>query len=324
MLFNHFPVTMHTQADWSYVKSLYIMCNILGFLPPHKFGADVTPVTLCYKLYTLCLIFLTIALFVDSWYGRENYVYDTMDVTVAITDKIANVALSLVNVVLRFFFVFWNSKILKTFINKTYEISKKTEFKCFTPKCFNLQFIIFNVYMTFIILFDGYVWNSTQGFKVFRFYIGRSVMYYVSNVVVFFMFHSALIIKHLFTSLNFSLKTTLKNIFKVKNPEHVLTPTKIKTITTSCADLKRLRVYYNQICDLVDNFNKLYGLGILSVIIFAISYILNLTDLLLVYAVRKSKMQGFSYGNDLIILSVLWMMTLLVSHITKIKKNTFL
>ncbi|EEZ99385.1 gustatory receptor 88 [Tribolium castaneum] len=286
---------MTMQSDCSYIKSLYVTCNILGFLPPHNLGTNPLPVSLRFKIYTLCHIFLSIFVFFYSSFGRETYLYDSYDPTVGITDKIANVTLSLLSVVLRVFFVFWNGKSLKEFLNRAYEISKKEEFKCFSPRYFNLQFIGFNCYMVLIIGFDGWVWNSTVGFRIFRYYVGRSVMYYASNTVVFFVSHSALIIKRLFVSLNLLLEDELGKILGCKKPE-----------------LRKIRIYYNQICGLCDNFNKIFGFVILSVIIFTISYILNLTDLLLVYAVRKKEIKGFTYGNDLIVLSILWMLTLLI------------
>ncbi|XP_044259377.1 uncharacterized protein LOC123007926 [Tribolium madens] len=278
------------QTDCGYIKLLYLTCNILGFLPPHKFGTEALPVSFRFKIYTLCHIFVSILVFFYSSYGRERYLYDSFDPTVAITDKIANVTLSLVNVILRVSFVFFNGKIVKEFLNGVFKLSKIDGFRCFTPRNFNFQLICFNFYMILIIGFDGWVWNSTLGFAIFRYYVGRSVMYYASNTVVFFVFHSASIIKNFFVSLNLLLER--RKVDKV--------------------ELQKIRVYYNEICGLCDTFNKIFGFVILSVIVFTISYILNLSDLLLVYAVKKREIRGFTYGNDLIVLSVLWMLTLLI------------
>ncbi|KAJ3664566.1 hypothetical protein Zmor_000123 [Zophobas morio] len=305
---------MEHQTDFSYIKPLYLFCNIFGVLPPHSFGTQPTPVSLNFKLYTLFHMVTVFAVYVYSSTGRTNYLYDNLDVTVALTDKLAHLVLMILNLLVRITFVFCKSTTIKVFINKAYHISRKNQFRCFTRRSFWVQFAIFNVYMLAIIAYDAYVWTSTVGLSIFRFYIGRSFFYYVCNVVVFVIFESAFLIRDLFKSLNEVLEIGVKGL--VVTNGYVLTEFNIKAITTVVypeCDLRRVRKYYNAICDLVDNFNTIYGFTILLVIIFIISYTLNLTNLLIVYAMDSSKnINGSKYGNNLIVLNFLWIVTMLI------------
>ncbi|RZC39611.1 uncharacterized protein BDFB_000669 [Asbolus verrucosus] len=305
-------------ADCRYIKPLYTLCNILAILPPHVFGNNPSRTSVCFKIYTVIHIFIAVGIYIHSSYGRENYVYNIMDVTVSLTDKLANFTLSSFNVVLRFILVFYNDRTIKTFLNDAYEISKQSEFVCFTTRSFQMQFLAFNLYMAFLLVFDTFVWIRSVGFKMFQFYLGRSLMYYTCNTMIFFMFQSALLIKHLFASLNNSLETITKNLVcNDVRRQYILTEFKMvksSTITNyQCFDIKRIRKLHNKICSLVDSFNDAYGFVILSVILVIITYILNLTDLVLVYAVDKTKsIDGAQYGAELIILCGFWIITLLM------------
>jgi hypothetical protein len=300
---------MEPHTDLSYVRPLHRLCNILAILPPHELGNRPTPVSFAFKFYTCVHIFIVLAIYAYSSYGREKYVYASLDITVVITDKLANLTFTLLNVLLRVFFTFRSSNAFKTFLNSSYHISRKREFNCLTRARFNTHFVIFNLYMAAILIFDAYVWITSLGLNVFQFYVGRSIMFYVCNTTVFWIFQSALLIKHLFTSLNSLLEITLKNVCVSEYIAELRNRTNYR-----CSDLKQVRRYHNNICDLVDDFNRIYGIIVLAVTVCTICYVLNLTDILLVYASDSAKdIQGSRYGCELSIVCLSWIATLLVS-----------
>ncbi|KAJ3664567.1 hypothetical protein Zmor_000124 [Zophobas morio] len=306
------------KSDLCYLKPLYTLCNFLAITPPHSYGSCVTSVSIRFKMYTLLHIAIDLLLYVHSSYGRENYIYQTMDVTVALTDKIANFMLTFFNVMLRVVLIFANGKTTKLFYNQMYDLSVHDLFEACSPRVFRIHFAIFNFYMVALILSDAYLWINSVGVRMFQYYVGRSFTYYMCNLSIFLIFHSVLPIKHFFASLGTFLETLVKNLVCSDDDgrkEYVLSEFRIQSVPVkdSCYDLRKVRKYYNSICDMVDNFNQIYGLAILMVIIVVITYVLNLTDLLLVYGVSKDKnIGGASYGTDLIILCGFWMVTLLM------------
>ncbi|KAJ3664564.1 hypothetical protein Zmor_000121 [Zophobas morio] len=306
------------STDWGYINPLYLWCTTFGIFPPHKFGDNVSPVSLKFKIYVLLLIPTIISISVYSLIGRENFLYTSLDVTVATTDLLAEITLTLLNVVLRLLFVFCYHNPIKTFLNKIYRISKEPHFKCYTVRNFWVQFCGFNIYMVFVMVFDVYIWSSTMGWTIYKFYIGRTFMIYACNITLLFIVHSALITKQLFTSLHHLLKTIVGNLVCENDAKsgYILTEFKVKAATKTnynCCHLREVRKYYNEICGLVDDFNNIYGTVILLVMIYVIAYILNLTDMLLVYSNAKSRnINGVEYGTELTLLCVSWMITLLL------------
>ncbi|XP_015832937.2 putative gustatory receptor 28b [Tribolium castaneum] len=309
---------MKEVPGWRNMKPLYYLCNFLAVTPPHSLGNTVTPVSLRFKLYTIVHIFIIIALYAHSSYGRENFIYGSMNMTVAITDKIANFMLTFFNVSLRIILVFSKGKVIKSFFNQGYELSKQEIFNCCSKKSFRMNFAIFNLYMVLLLLFDAYLWISSVGVRMFQYYIGRSFTYYVCNTTIFLIFHSVLPIKRFFTSLGIAFDNIMKNLICEIDGRHEFFLAEFKSAKTppnklNCYDLRRVRKNYNSICELVDAFNNIYGLAMLEIIIVVITYVLNLTDLFLVYGMSKSRnIEGVSFGTNLVILCALWITTLLL------------
>jgi hypothetical protein len=137
---------------------------------------------------------------------------------------------------------------------------------------------------------------------------------------MFLISHSDLPIKHLFTSLEVGLETIVKNLVCDSDArrEYFVAEFKmsknLRRLKYHHADLRIVRKHYNTICTLVDDFNTMYGFIILMVILVVVAYVLNLTDLLLVYGVTKVKdIDGVQFGTDLTVVCGLWIVTLLVS-----------
>lgn len=310
------------KTDLNYLKPLYSLCNFLAITPPHIYGNSVNPVSLRFKMFTVLNIFIIIVLYVHSSFGRENYIYPNMDGTVALTDKIANFTLTFFNIILRFMLVFYNGKTMKKFFNLGFELSTQNIFECYCKRTFRIHLLIFNIYMITLVIFDAYLWINSVGLRMFQYYLGRSLTYYMCNISIFLIFHSVLPIKHFFSSLGTSLETVIKNLVCDDDDdgrkEYIISEFKIRNSSESncnCCDLRKIRKYYNSICEMVDYFNDIFGLIILMVIAVVITYVLNLTDLLLVYGVSKGKkIDGVQYGTDLIILCGMWMVTLLVRN----------
>lgn len=308
-------------TDWRNMKPLYYLCNFLAVTPPHILGNTVTPVSKCFKIYTVIHIFIIIGLYIHSSYGRENFVYGSMNMTVAITDKIANFMLTFFNVSLRIILVFQKGKVIKTFFNEGYELSKQDMFNCCSRRSFRLNFAIFNLYMVVLLLFDAYLWINSVGVRMFQYYVGRSFTYYVCNTTIFLIFHSVLPIKRFFASLGVAFDKIMKNLICEIDARKEIFLSDFKSaksvpqIKFNCYDLRRIRKNYNSICELVDAFNNIYGFAMLEIIIVVITYVLNLTDLFLVYGVSKTRnIEGAHFGTNLVILCALWITTLLVSY----------
>lgn len=318
---------MKVKRDANYIRPLYIWCNILGILPLYNFQEDISAVSNRFKIFTIFHIMITISIFGYSDYGRKTFLYGDLDMTVVATDKIAHVLLTFLNVAARYLFIFHHGEKVKQFFNSAYCVSKKCDLYLFTHQSFTIQFICVNLYIAFLLIFDSFVWIGSLGLRIFKFYAGRSLLYYISNIIIFLMFQTSIMIQHFLKSVNSSLDTTLKNLIcNDVRREYFLAEFRINGLTKTdytFSDVKKIRILYSQICDLVDKFNAIFGFIILITTLFAVSYMLNLTDLALVYALNKSRnIQGSEYGFDLMILCILWMTTLLVSVLEIILQYT--
>jgi hypothetical protein len=311
---------MKQENNWQYLKPLYNLCNVLAITPPHQFGNSATAVSARFKIYTAIHIVGNVVLYIHSSYGRETFVYPVLESTVALTDKLANLILALFNVATRVIFIFYNDKITKAFFSQGYQLSKQETLTSYCKRSFTAQFAAFNLYMFVLLMFDGYFWINSIGLTIFQFYLGRSLMYYSLVTTMFLISHSVLPLKHLFASLGVGLETIVKNLVCDSDArrEYFVAEFKmsknLRRLKYHHADLRIVRKHYNTICTLVDDFNTMYGFIILMVILVVVAYVLNLTDLLLVYGVTKVKdIDGVQFGTDLTVICGLWIVTLLVS-----------
>ncbi|CAH1374173.1 unnamed protein product [Tenebrio molitor] len=309
---------MKQENNWQYLKPLYNLCNVLAITPPHQFGNSATAVSARFKIYTVIHIVGNVVLYIHSSYGRETFVYPVLESTVALTDKLANLILALFNVATRVILIFYNDKITKAFFSQGYQLSKQETLTSYCKRSFIAQFAAFNLYMFVLLMFDGYFWINSIGLTIFQFYFGRSLMYYSLVTTMFLISHSVLPLKHLFASLGVGLETIVKNLVCDSDArrEYFVAEFKmsknLRRLKYHHADLRIVRKHYNTICTLVDDFNTMYGFIILMVILVVVAYVLNLTDLLLVYGVTKVKdIDGVQFGTDLTVVCGLWIVTLL-------------
>lgn len=322
---------MKEQTDWRYITPVYNLCSFLNIVPPHNFGEKTTPLALRCKLFRICHILLVLVVFIHSYCGRITYVYGYLNGPVAITDQISSIALSTLNILMPLLSNFCNLQSVKEFQNKCLDLSKCEDFKGHTRKSLIKQLIVFHILIAVVFISDGVFWLRKLGWGIYMYYVGRIVMCYIFFIAMFLMIHSAAIISRFFISMNKLLEKMLNNIISHYDFENFDTvDLKIHFIFNEFKsqqtrqrayqhqDLRKIRICYNKICDLVELFNKIYGFLILNAVVIVIAVVINCSVLFLVYAlIRVESIDGNQFGLELILISMALIVFLMVSGMLK-------
>ncbi|CAH0552645.1 unnamed protein product [Brassicogethes aeneus] len=169
------------------------------------------------------------------------------------------------------------------------------------------SFVPYFLGVTLVMCFDSWMWISTVGWDWFQYYIARDIKYAQMCIMMYLMFTLGRVIQSRFNALNRMLKKVVHSIVQNENETNGS-----GTYLSTKPDLKTLSKSYNDLCELVDLYNFLFGVIIVCVALSTIAILLNNAVLAINYSFNKDDMDGIGFGLNLLALCLVWAIICLV------------
>lgn len=245
------------------------ICKIFSIVPI----SDKSIYIKYYRAYSLLIILLVIIncyfhitdiLYNDKFYILES-IYKVVDYLVNFFESIAVVVLVIMN-------IFYRPNTLRNIFEKLKNFENFTG----TRNCADLWtiFIFLNLLISFLIIYQPLICLTYFVEDVCMPYIGRIVLWYYKTLTVMLLYVLAKEMKLKFTSVNELLVKTGRKLsgnfgedFQYVNDLNGVKKTALK-------DLGHIKKMYDKLCDIVDDYNEVFGVTLLSYTLVTISNIL--------------------------------------------------
>lgn len=295
MIILHVMTNMKNSAAPSLkvLKPMLIANKFLAIFPPYTFGKQSTSLSIYYKIYNVLFTVFLISAYIYHVYGKLTCdKFESWDSTLNVVDYISNFLLMAVSIAtciltLRNYnrlqcFLYSLEQFDKT-TKKPYKEKKQFETMAPTLKCFTLT----------IIIIDSITYSRAITMEVYKYYLVRSIFWYHFCESLFFKFWMSHEILFRFQYLN-QLLTKAVSKHKATYFEHgIITPNfQVKTVESARKDTIRLRnfsCWFDDLCNIVDNYNEVFGPILLGSVLYNISFIMQGVVVVLVGVVFKKE-----------------------------------
>ncbi|KAL3289159.1 hypothetical protein HHI36_003595 [Cryptolaemus montrouzieri] len=287
-----------------------LLTNILLILPP------LSDKIRFYKCYTLIAAICLTAVFVCSSIGRYNMIYATVELEpiLSILDQVSQTLLHVSNLVSSTWLTYFSQTSYQEFTKKLARISKILNLPWLKLKSLYKLFMVFVIFVCAAIGYDAYIWISTLGMECFKLYALKGIQFFQCSLNAFMMYSFSLHIKNLFKEINNQIALQVEKDFRRKQ-HFPLRKTIAPIIALERNKLKYFISVHNEICDLVDDFNSIFGFNVVLIVFNSMLNILFNSGLIAVYASKDSTaLKGVHYGIDLTISRFQWITVSLVSR----------
>ncbi|XP_018577463.1 uncharacterized protein LOC108915810 [Anoplophora glabripennis] len=305
---------MKFKSDLKTIYPLVKLSNVLAIAPPYNFGEQPEPCTRKCKIYASVVLAAILSGYFYNVYGKlHNEIIKNFDMVQNLIDFAATAFLTMASTSLTVITVLWRAEKFKSLLFSIEKFDSSIGLKCGKSKRrFWAGYIALQLITLSTIFIDSFVWIKTLGLKIYVYYIAKYVMWYQFNVGTFLIFWLALEIEGRFREVNRLLIRCArgkKSSFLIPTLlyEYSIVNRKDKPFYIRIPDtvlLRSIKFWYNDFVTLVEEFNSIFGLNLLFVILFNITNVVHYTEILMLHVIYKKVETDFEVG--FIFLSLMW------------------
>ncbi|KAL3289160.1 hypothetical protein HHI36_003596 [Cryptolaemus montrouzieri] len=243
-------------------------------------------------------------------------IYATVELEpiLSILDQVSQTLLHVSNLVSSTWLTYFSQTSYQEFTKKLARISKILNLPWLKLKSLYKLFMVFVIFICAAIGYDAYIWISTLGMECFKLYALKGIQFFQCSLNAFMMYSFSLHIKNLFKEINNHIALQVEKDFRRKQ-HFPLRKTIAPIIALERNKLKYFISVHNEICDLVDDFNSIFGFNVVLIVFNSMLNILFNSGSIAVYASKDSTaLKGVHYDIDLTISRFQWITVSLVSR----------
>lgn len=268
------------------ITPLLKVCTIFAVFPPYHFYSSLQKTSKTYKIYSIFFLILLVNLYVHQTHGRlTSKIFEIMPVVSQLVDGITSLILMLF-CVRTTILTFLKSSNLKSFV---YDL------ECFddsiqqqsTRRGIFVGFNIFiHIFMIGLIVTNSVVVRDAMGMDSYNYQIATNVLSYQYFIGIFMIYWFGIEIWLRYRTINNVLSNTvivqkkeaLSYIPDVDSQSSIFINVKSKNILAMEAyHLKKIALWYDDISDVLEKYNHLFGNNILLFVLCEMASILDNT-----------------------------------------------
>lgn len=278
-----------TQHSLESLSPMFKCCMALASFPPYSFNGKFKATGRRYKIYTITFLVFTVCIFCIQIYGRLTCSLDNVKaLVVKLPDDFSNVflfVLALRTGVLNY----TKCDDLKQLLYKL-ECFDKAILKSSTRnKLFFTVFVTMHLISIATILSHAAVFGVYSGMEFYKCNFGEYFLYYLSYTNLIMVVWVGVEIKFRYDTLNNYLLQYNYHLHEDNTSADVLRQVSVH--------LKCVRMWHNDLCNLVEKYNSLFGSSMLLFILLDISNILsNIVAILDMVAFRNHSSESYLLG----------------------------
>lgn len=287
------------------LKPLLKVCNAAAISPLNPFEnyKDKSKLKL-YNYYALSLIATFTLLYIYCEYKRFLVVYPSMVLPVVLTTMVNYFSLLLMNVVTITMTTFWHNDTFTTLLITLKDTEEVLRLRhSFITKHATLVTYVYVLLIGGPLVFGAYVWPSSVSWYVYRYYLPGEFQYLHFSLTLYLLSCLATSVYLKFSRLNEYVLETMDKYVKTTD----------KHIYHVQSRVKHIRKMYDVLSDAIIKINNIFGYIIVCVIVVTITTLLRYIMFLFVYAITQKKLGPVSFDGRLLILSLFWSVSSLVS-----------
>lgn len=271
-----------------------------------------------YKWYTISvLVFIIIGYSLSVW-GRFKEIYNTFPSnTLVVTDIGLNVSAIITNILSitlpSMVYLKQYGTFFKTFQDLDMHFTENgPEMK---RHRFYTFFAVTHILFISLSLYNAYIWNTSYGFVVYRYYIFENIQNYHIFIMVITIFILTRAIAQRFKRINTALEElTLNSKIYVRSLHCNADLTKWELFET----VRQLSTFYEKQIAQVHLFNEVFGWQILFLSLYIIMGLLNALDILILFgSLDLSEVGNGIHVDELTGINILWACWQFVSNIVR-------
>lgn len=296
---------MKTKSNFYCLQLLINFCNVFVIVPPYKLSSvSMEDNFITYKRYSGVVLLVIISSYFWSTYQKLIYLYNEYNSVVFIVDNAANFLLTATNMYSIITLIFSKNDKLKNMFIKIIKLDEKIiSLHDNTKTTFCKRMLCFQIGILTTLALDFGIWMTSLGWKWYKYYLVMGIQFYRFCTVLFLVIQISDLIQDCFKSLNLILCQIVRDIKEEKWKNH------------RANDLKNVGIWYHNLCDIVDDFNDLFGLNLLLSVLFVIAMSVSYIDMPILYSMYRSTLDGQRFGTGLILLCVVWLTMIMVKFI---------
>ncbi|KAJ8941036.1 hypothetical protein NQ318_015512 [Aromia moschata] len=270
-----------------------------------------------HKFYAIILQLAIIVGFCYSVYGKQTPLFDTYSYIVKLVDQIATFVLTLTNISTITLTVFCYPKKFGKILRDLSHFDSRVSCVFKRKMClFVFTVIAFHVMVAITIIMDWYAWSSGVGFNMYKFYVARDFQIYHVSVTMLLVFWMAVEIGCRFSALNDLLTKVSANFCYVKLDGPSKEFAHRAQLKLNYRGIKSIAKLHNFLCDILNDFNRIFGLILLFAVVFFITFIVLYTIALITYTIMDDSINGVTFGVTLLLACVFWVLhSMIRAHI---------
>lgn len=286
------------------LKLIFYLATFFGILPPYSFQKRTFRFVAQFRFYSLLLLILISYAYYDSVYGKIKFLHKYMRETTIIIQSILYLLVAGFNIISIIEIAFRNTKRLSKCLNlicEAHTISPERKTNVL------IYFISGYVLLLFVLFYDGFIWDKTITFRLYKYYIPSRVQYVFIYTVLLLVFGLARSVYLKFHSIN---KTLILDI--TRNEEE----------RKKRAFYKELLDLYTKITEIVEIFNTIFGWIIFALLIMLSVGLLEALNFIIALSFGNYDHYTTIQKINIIFVSLCFTFILLVNKIKQFLSNT--
>lgn len=291
-----------TQYNLNTIRPLIFLCNFLAIGPPFSLNSGTTRYERLFKFYGIFALTLTVSITIISTIELSVVILQSFNSTQLLVHYIYTIFMALLSVTIISTTVFIYSSDLKKILQKVAAFDGDVdEIRSKKRKVFWTLVFLHHILFGTAFAIDMYECSYSITWTMKKLFIITQFQYYQLTVAFFLVIYFALELYWRFKRINSLLSETepLNRRLYSMNQNKSATDNK----------LKRIALFYQEVCELTSLFNKTFGLilllGIVAIIILLVNYFAYIIE----YVFKKKEFADTTYGLDLMIVCVFWCLT---------------
>lgn len=280
------------------ITPLLKVCTVFAVFPPYHFSSNLKKTSKIYIIYGISFLIFLINLYVYQTHGRfTSKIFEIMPVISQLVEGVTSFILMLF-CVRTTTLAFLKSDCLKSFV---YDLECFDDFiqEQTTRKGFFIGFnIIIHIFLVVLILTNAVVVRDAMEMSSYKYQIATNILSYQYFIGIFMIFWFGIEILLRYRTINNTLINTIniqKNeglyyIADRNNQPSIFVNVKSKDILTMEAyRLKKIALWYDDVSDVLEKYNRLFGNNLLLFVMCEIASIVdNTVKVLSMTVFRKS------------------------------------
>ncbi|XP_060522498.1 uncharacterized protein LOC132699670 [Cylas formicarius] len=295
------------------MKSILVVGSVLGVCSPLWATFKPKSMAYFYKIYSIGSAVFWILVTIWMIYAKQKYLSDSIISPVRFMDCAVHICLAVFSVSVILVSGYVHSDRLKTLFKHLDLLDERlTHDVMKSRRKIYYHFGTFNVFLLAFMISDATIWISTLGLKWYsKYYLTRVIQLYQCFLTVFFANVLADQLRDRFETLNQLLVNTIKGSdcgFWVYSQQ-------FNVRLNNRRGVKEFSQIHTFLCEMVENFNSIFGFLFMFAALVSIVMILNFVVMMLAIFFFEIKIEGIEYGTNLLVVCTMGIVIIIVQTV---------